>query len=196
MNGAPRSTIVWRRGATWAVGAALVAAAWGVAAITPPDGAEESPFVVPAEVGERAAGRNIAVTVHGVTRTESVRSGDWSADGNWVVVDLDAEAVLSEYGALLELATLEVDGRTFGASERPDSLLRAPLSVGVPVSGGLAFELPADVEGGAAVLTLGEAADPRLDSVVEIDLVLDDLAVEDEVELTPVAFAASGRSTP
>jgi hypothetical protein len=196
VNGAPRSTIAWRRGATWAVGAALVAAAWGVAAITPPDGAEESPFVVSAEVGERATGRNIAVTVHDVTRSESVRSGDWSADGNWIVVDLDAEAVVSEFGALLELATLEVNGRTFGASERPDSLLRAPLAVGVPVSGSLAFELPADVDGGAAVLSLGETADPRLDSVVEIDLVLDALVVEDAVELVPVEFAASGRRTP
>jgi hypothetical protein len=166
-------------------GAALVAAAWGVAAITPADDAFESPFPITAEIGERAVGRDLAMTVTGVRRTETVRAGDWSADGNWVIVDLDAEAVVSEYGNLLSLATLDVDGRTFGASERPDSLSRTPLAVGIPRSGSLAFELPDDVTGGTAVLRVGVDSDPRLDSVIMVEIDLDAGAIESEAELVP-----------
>jgi hypothetical protein len=82
-----------RRWATWAVGAALVATAWGVAAITPPEGAAESPFPVAVAVGERGEGRNIAVTVADIRRAERVSAGEWTAEGNWVIVDFDVEAV-------------------------------------------------------------------------------------------------------
>lgn len=172
-----------RRGVTWAIGAALVAAAWGVAVITPAEDAEEAPFAVTAEPGERAAGRNIAVTVTDVRRAESLSAGDWSADGNWVVVDLDAEAVVSESGTLLALATLEVDGRVFRASERPESLLRHALSVGIPLSGSLAFELPAELTAGSGLLRLGESPDPRLDSVILLAVELQDLPVEQSTDL-------------
>lgn len=164
-------------------GAALVAAAWGVAAITPTEDSSEDPFPVVIAVGERGAGRNIAITVDDIRRAEIVSADEWSAEGNWVVVDLDAEAVVSEFGTLLTLATLEVDGRTFSASERPDSLLKAPLSVGIPQSGSLAFELPADVRGGDGVLTFGLHADSRLDSLIVLDVDLGAIDVEDDAEL-------------
>jgi len=172
-----------RRWVGWTVGAGFVAAAWGVAVITPSEGALESPFPVAVELGERGVGRDIAVTVNDIQRAETVRTEEWSADGNWVVVELDAEAVVSEFANSLSLATLTVDGRTFGASERPESLLRSELSVGVPRAGSLAFELAPDVAGGDATLTLGTNSDQRLDSLIVLDFALDDVAVDSEVEL-------------
>jgi hypothetical protein len=173
----------------WAIGTVLVAAAWGVAAITPAESAYESPFPLVVEIGEQGVGRNIAVTATDVHRASRVTAGEWSADGNWVVVDLDAAAVVSEFASSLSLATLEADGRTFRASERPDSLLSAGLSVGVPRSGGLAFELPADITDGSAILRLALDTDTRLDSVVVVELDLGEIPLEDAVELPPTEWS-------
>ena len=180
----------WASWASWAVGAALVAAAWGVAAFTPPEEAAEDPFPVAVDVGERGEGRNIAITVEDIRRAESVSAGEWSADGNWVVVDLDAEAVVSEFGTLLTLATLEVDGRTFSASERPDSLLRGPLAVGIPRSGSVAFELADDVDSGEAVVTFGLDTDPRLDSLIVLKVDLGAIDVEPDAALRSTEWSA------
>jgi hypothetical protein len=174
-----------RRWATWAIGAALVATAWGVAAVTPPEEAAESPFPVAVAVGERGEGRNLAITVDDIHRAESVSAGEWTAEGNWVVVDLDAEAVVSEFGTLLTLATLEVDGRTFSASERPESLLRGPLAAGIPRSGSVAFELADDVDAGTAVLTFGLDTDPRLDSVIVLECDLGEIEIQSDAALEP-----------
>ena len=179
-----------RRWATWAIGGALIVAAWGVALITPPEDAFERPFPVTVDVGERGEGRNIAITVHDVRRAEAASAGEWTAEGNWVVVDLDAEAVMSEFGTLLSLATLEVDGRTYAASERPDSLRRGPLSVGIPRSGSLAFELADDIEPADAVLTFGLDTDPRLDSLIVVPVDLREIDVESDAELQPTEWSS------
>lgn len=174
----------------WSAGAGLVALAWGVAAVTPAPDAEEAPFIVDVAVDEEGVGRNIAVTVTDITRAGEVSAGEWSAEGNWVVVDLDAEAIVSETGALLALATLEVDGRTFTASERPDSLLRKSLAVGIPQSGSVAFELADDVTGGQATLSFGETGDSRLDSLIVVHVDLDDVAVRTAAELEPTGWSS------
>lgn len=155
--------------AQWLIGAALVAAAWGVAAVTPPEEAREAPFAVQAVVGETATGRNIQVTITSVQRTNHVSTDDWSADGNWVVVHLTAQATAEEPQSL-RLATLTIGERTYSASERPDSLYLGSVAVGIPRSGSLAFELPADLDEGSATLTLGLWGDPRLDSVIELSV--------------------------
>ncbi|MDQ0894305.1 hypothetical protein [Agromyces ramosus] len=174
-------------------GAALVVAAWGVAAVTPGDEAAEQPFAVAATVGERAAGRNLAATITGLRGAEAVTNDGWRAEGSWLLVDLEAEAVLSERGTLLSLATLDVGGRSYRASERPPaSLFRSSLAIGLPHSGTLAFELPAGAftasEGDDAVLRLGLHEDPRLDSVIELRLDLAEVEVDDEAELAPVVW--------
>lgn len=158
-----------KRGLQWTIGAGLVVAAWLVAAVTPPEDAREAPFPVRAVIGETATGRNIQATITSVQRADRVSTEKWSADGNWLVVHLAAEAVVSEPAALSS-ATLTVGDRTFTASERPDSFASAPLAVGIPRSGSLAFELPPDLDEGEALLTLGLRADPRLDSVIELPL--------------------------
>lgn len=179
-----------KRGVAWSIGGALVVAAWAVAAVTPAEDDAENPFPVAVDVGERGVGRNIAVTVDDVRRAGAVVAGDWSAEGNWVVVDLDAEAVASEFGALLAVASLEFDGRTFRASERPESLMRSALSVGIPLSGSLAFELPPDADPARATLTFGESPDPRLDSLIVVEVDLGEVPVEDEAELRDTDWSA------
>ncbi|HEX5729663.1 hypothetical protein [Microbacterium sp.] len=178
-----------KRWVGWVLGAALVAAAWGVAAVTPGEDASEDPFRVTAEIGEVAVGRNLAINVLDVRRAERVLAGSWSADGNWVVVDLEAEAVESEFGTLLTLATLEIDGRIFSASERPESLVRASLSVGIPQTGSLAFELPENLDAARGILQFGLDADPRLDSVIALEIDLDAIAVEPAVDLLPTGWS-------
>jgi hypothetical protein len=124
-----------------------------------------------------------------VTRAVRVEAGEWSAEGNWLVVDLEVSAVVKELGVLLSRATFEVDGVTYGASERPVSLLRRSLFAGVPQTGSLAFELPEDLVSGDGVLRFGVDTDERLDSVIETTIDLDDIAVEESVELRPTEWS-------
>lgn len=179
-----------RRGVAALGGAALILAAWGVAALTPSEDDIVSPFRVTAGLGDKAVGRDIAVTVTDVRRAETVSTADWTADGNWVVFDLDAEAVVSEAGASLQLATLEIGGSTYRASERPDSFFAGPLSVGIPRSGSIAFELPPTVTAGDALLSLGRNTDTRLDSMIVLEVDLGDVSVESSVELHPTDWSA------
>lgn len=176
----------------WLLGLLLLVAAWFVAAATPDGEARiTDPFPVAASPGTPAVGDNIAVTIHDVVVSDGVTSETgWSATGTWLVVDLDAWAVKTETRGALGAAYLVLADRTLSASERPGarnnttSLLKARLHVGVPQSGSIAFELPADVTTGTAVLQVAQnngagATDPSLslegDSAIQLPLVLKDL---------------------
>lgn len=186
----PPARVAVRRAAPWAIGIACVVAAWLVALVTPADTAAWEPFVVEARQGEPAVGRNLAVTVHDVARADSVSSGPWRAEGTWVVVDLAAEAVASERGALLSNAVLVVDGRSYRATERRTTMLDARLSVGVARSGSLGFELPAGASG-PATLQLALNPDTRVDSLIEYRVDLDALEPEPERELREPGWEAA-----
>ncbi|WP_210418503.1 hypothetical protein [Agromyces intestinalis] len=188
-----RPALTSRTALAWLVGVGLVAAAWVVALVTPGADAVQSPFPVEASIGERVEGRNLAVTVTDVRAAEEVEIDGWSAEGTWIVVDLEAEAVVTEEFARLALATIEQGGRTFSASERPTTSLRnSELSVGVPRAGALAFEVPADVlDGGPATLRLGLDPDSRLDSVIELRFDPGGLDVEASVAVAPTEWARS-----
>lgn len=172
------------------VGAALVTAAWFVALVTPTEDDAVIPFTVQMQPGEEASGRNLAVTLDEVRRAESVTAGDWSAEGNWVIVDLEAKAIQEEFGSSLVLATLWIDGVTYQASERPKSLFERPLAVGVAKTGSLAFELPESVDGGSAVLSLGMRSDTRLDSLLEYSFDLGAVDVTSDGDLIPTDWSA------
>jgi hypothetical protein len=174
------------RWAAWIIGAGLVVAAWFVALVTPGEQQIQAPMPLTVAVGEEAVGRNIAATITDVRRTSELRAGDWSAEGNWVVVELDVASVTSEDLVNLSHAELVVDGVRFGASERPDSLRKEQLSAGVPTSGGLAFELPADLDSGQATLELAVSSDRRLDSMIVLvfDLAAVPTAPRDELPET------------
>lgn len=177
-----------RRRAQWAIGAGLLVLAWLIALATPDESAHEAPFAVAAAVGEEGVGRNIVVRVDEVRRADSVVAGNWTADGNWLVVDLVASAVVEEFGVSLALATYTVDGRTYRASERPVSFLQAGLLAGIPQSGSLAFELAEDVGDGRGKLRFAVNSDPRLDSIVEVTVDLAELETEASVELLPTEW--------
>lgn len=172
-----------RRAAPWAIGLGCVVAAWFVALITPSDTAAWAPFVVEARADEPAAGRNLIVAVEDVTRAEAVTAADgWRAEGSWVVVDISAEAVTDELRARLVTAQLVVDGRAYRATERRPSMIEQSLSIGVPQTGSVGFELPADATG-PAVLQFALNADTRADSLIEYRFDLEALPVVAEREI-------------
>jgi len=169
--------------AAWTIGIGCVVIAWFVALVTPDADTAQAPFVVSAAVGESATGRNIEVTVTDVRRAEHVAAGGWSAEGNWVVVDVEAASVLSE--VQLNRAVLVVDGTQFSASERPDSIRQASLTAGIPLSGSLAFELPEGLDAGDASLEIALAprGDTRLDSMIVLPFELAEVAEVGDTEL-------------
>lgn len=185
-----------RRRFAWPLGVALVVAAWFVSGATP-DGEERitDPFPVAAEIGRTAEGRNLAVTVHEATLADRVTSGGWHAEGTWLVIELDAWTTRTEAPGSLGAAFLVAGDRTFRASERPGaydpsaSLLRAGLHLGVPQSGSLAFELPADAADGEATLRLGLSEQLAGDSVIEVAIDLAAVPHAAEVELPVTEWA-------
>ena len=180
-----------RRWVSWVIGLGLIVAAWFAALVTPGTDVAQAPFTVSAVIGEEAAGRNIAATVTDLRRADRVSESDgsWSADGNWLVVDLDAASVVSERGALLRHAMIQIDGVRYSASERPDTIAGTPLSAGIPQSGSLAFELPGDLDAGDGVLELAVRSDTRLDSLILLPFDLADVPHVDGAELIETGWA-------
>ena len=171
-----------KRAIPWLITAALLVGAWLIAFVAPGDDASVTPFVIPAVIGQESVGREFTLTVQDVQLAEHVSGAKgWSADGTWLVVDLDAEANHEQYGMLLAGATLTIGDQSFRASERMASFLRGALVTGVSRSGTLAFELPEFALSGTGILQLSTNDDTRADSVVELEIDLD--------ELTPVAEA-------
>ena len=175
-----------RRGAPWAVGAALVLVAGAAVALTPPDIALTQAFSIHGGASDAVTGRTLTAQVRGAAFAAHVSTGDWEADGNWLVVTVAASAPQTEVDAAVIIAALEVGDRTFHASERMrDSLLGAELRVGTDTVGMLAFELPADVDAGRADLRLITSySTPQLDDVVVLPVALDDLPSEADIAIT------------
>ncbi|WP_054679890.1 hypothetical protein [Microbacterium sp. No. 7] len=188
---------------TWAAAIALLAVTWGVAQITPPSRAAEAPFVVAAQVGEQAVGRDLVVTVTGIRLSDGAHGTSaadsrmrWEAEGTWLVADLVAEARVSDFGALLSLQELVVDGVHYSASDRPVSARGLQLRTALPQAGGIAFELPARAAAAdTAVLRLGLDRDDRLDSVIELTIDLPSVERVTDAEVRVPEWTAPGQST-
>ncbi|MFC9984173.1 hypothetical protein ACFU0W_13745 [Microbacterium keratanolyticum] len=178
-----------RRAAPWAGAAVLLVAAWGVGVATPPEYAIEPAHVVTAQIGEEAGGRNIVATVTDVRAARGASTPTWQAPGTWLVVDLDAAAVVSS-AAGLRGVTLQIGDLTFRASERMESFFGQRLVAGVPRSGSVAFELPEGALTGTAVLSLSTGSDTRGDSVIQVPIDLDALPVAADAELLPNGWSA------
>ncbi|MCM3695996.1 hypothetical protein [Microbacterium oleivorans] len=179
-----------KRAGVWGVGILLLVAAWFVTQVTPGQELTESSFIQTVAVGDHAVGREMIVTVTDVGAADALSDANgWSAEGNWVFVDADVESRSTEISVRLGLAVLVIDGVTYRASERPEaSLLGRQLEVGVPTSGSLAFELPADLRRGDAVIRLTvDDQDWRLDSVVELPVELGQLPRDDDHELAALS---------
>ena len=177
--------------AAWAIGAGLIVAAWFVALVTPGEEQAQAPFPVAAVVGEPATGRTLTATITDIRRAGEVNAPDgWTAEGNWLVVDLEAAAVMSEDSGYIRHAMVEIDGVRYSASDRPDLLVGRPLAIGLPRTGSLAFELPDGVDAGAATLELAaDSIDPRLDSMIVLSFDLAEVPVVDATELVETDWA-------
>lgn len=174
----------------WSLTVVLLAAAWGVSKATLPDDAATAPFATVAAIDEPVATRNLAVTVTDVHVASAVTDAEgWAAEGTWLVVDLEAAAVVTQESGSLRLAELVIGDRTFTATGRGTTFAGQGLFTGVPRSGSLAFELPPDAVAGTATLRLGMADEVLLDGVIEVPLRLDEIPVETEVVLDENGWA-------
>ncbi|MDQ0615186.1 hypothetical protein QF046_002827 [Microbacterium sp. W4I4] len=183
----------------WTLTVVLLAGAWALNTVALPDGSSEASFATRTTIGEPAATRNLELTVTDVRAARTITDPQgWSAgfektQGTWLVVDLDAASVQSQYAASLSFAELTIGDRTFGATERGETFFRQRLVTGVPRSGSLAFELPDDViEGealkGTATLRLGVPSDVRYDGIIETLITLEDLPVEESIILAETGW--------
>jgi hypothetical protein len=180
-----------RRALPWALTAALLAGAWVVNAVALPDSAPGAPFVTATTVGGTATAGNLTAKVTDVRAARSITDPrGWTAEGSWLVVELDAEAVDSQYGSLLGVAELTIDDRTFRATERGQTMFRTGALVpGVMRHGAVAFELPADALKGTAVLRLANASTVADNGVIELLIDLAAIPVENAVNLPETGWA-------
>jgi len=178
----------------WSLTVALLAGAWVLNTVALPDGSSEASFVTRTTIGESATTRNLELTVTGVRAARTLTDPQgWSAggektQGTWLVIDLDAAALQSQYAASLGFAELTIGDRTFGATERGETFYRQRLVTGVPRSGSLAFELPADALKGTATLRLSIPADVRYDGIIELPIALGDIPVEESIVLSETGW--------
>lgn len=187
----PRPRRSWRATLLpWGLTALLLACAWAVNAVSLPFGSAEASFPNRTAVGQTATIRNLSLVVTDVHAARSITDATgWSADGTWLVVDVDAAAVESQYGSALAFAELTIGDRTFSATERGASLFRSGALVpGVMRHGSLAFELPSDALAGTAELRLANTLRVEDDGVIEVPIDLDGLAVQDSVTLAETGW--------
>lgn len=152
--------------------------------------AQHAAFPVGLELGERGDGRNLAGRLDDPRLADTVLSGDWrgSTTGQWLVID--ATASTRGTGARVS-ASLVIGELTYLSVDRSgvDPLDSVQLEPGLPWSGVLLFELPADAAtlpgADRAVLRVGTALEPRLDSVLELPLDLTALPHESRVLVPP-----------
>ena len=182
----------WRHAANGAALLAILAVASVVLHTTPGRELQHSAFIVPATLAEPASGRNISATVHSVAIAEAVTAGNgWagSTPGVWVVVEVSVEAVVDDEGGVLGTAVLRVGDTAFSASTRPGTgtLATSGLATGIPLTGPLMFELPADVVSATAAqhatLEIARSGDPRVDSLLVMPVDLAALAVQPSIDV-------------
>jgi len=184
-----RPTLNWRHVANGAGLVVILVIAGIVAHTTPNDEQQQAPLPVRGQVGETLSGRNIAATVDAVRVAESVEaSNGWAGPtaGVWVVVDASVEANVTESN--FGYARLKVGDVTYSASTRPDraTIAATGLSVGIPWTGPLMFELPrllvSSDASRTAELQLAVDADPRADSMLVMPVDLSAIEIETVVE--------------
>ncbi|MDJ1113141.1 hypothetical protein [Microbacterium dauci] len=174
----------------WSIGVGLLAVAWIVVAITPVEADAERPFAVAASVDEPATARTFTVTLSNMRLGAAATDPrGWTAEGTWLLVDIEAEARREEARVALRSAWLELDGIRYRASERPQSFLGTALAVGLPKSGTLAFELPGDIADAKGVIELATVTETRLDAIVTLPVDFGALERQQTVELAPTEWA-------
>ena len=188
----------WRHVVNGVALVGILVVAGVVAHTTPDEEQQQGPIVVRGEIGDELTGRNIRATVTDVRIAESVASSrGWvgTTPGVWVVVDASVEAVVDD-SASLRTAVIEIDGTSYGASTRPGlgTIFETGLGIGIPTSGPLMFELPADVVASeaaqSATVNLALNSDPRADSMLVVAVDLSTIPVAGETETDKPVWGA------
>ena len=186
-----RTTPLWRHAINGAGLVVILVIAGTVAHTTPSDAQQQAAIPVRGQIGDTLSGRNIRATVDDVRIAQSVEaSNGWAGPttGVWVVVDASVEARVSDQRAIFGYARLKVGDVTYSASTRPDTATIAAkgLSVGIPWTGPLMFELPAALVSSDAArhaeLQLAIDADPRADSMLVMPVDLHAIEIESVIE--------------
>ena len=192
-----RTTPRWRQVANGAGLVVILVIAGVVAHTTPSEEQQEAAIPVRGQIGETLSGRNIRATVDGVRVAGSVQaSNGWAGptSGVWVVVDASVEARVDS--ATLGYARIKVGDVTYSASTRPDraTIAETGLSVGIPWTGPLMFELPLPLvsidAARHAELQLAVSDDPRADSMLVMPVDLYSLEIETVVETDQPVWGA------
>jgi len=169
-----------------------------VAHTTPSREQQEAAIPVHGEVGETVEGRNIRATVNDVRIAESVEaSNGWAGptSGVWVVVDASVEARVTDL-ATLGYARIKVGDVTYSASTRPDqaTIAETGLSVGIPWTGPLMFELPLPLVSSDparhAELQFAVSNDPRADSMLVMPVDLQAIDIDAVIETDEPVWGA------
>ncbi|GAA0911696.1 hypothetical protein [Nonomuraea longicatena] len=146
------------------------------------------PIAATGRIGQEVRTPPYTVRVDGVASGRELRVAGFlgktsrqAAKGVWVVVGLTATATQEDV-ALGRVTLRAPDGRTFAATDRFTGLDTVTLRPGIPVSGQVAFELPAAAVKGAVLdisrPAYGDVFRPSgaLGPAVEIELRLDGTA--------------------
>lgn len=173
--------------AAWTISALVLLGTWFIVSDTPTQAEKRASFDVTVDPPDWGAGRNIRARVVGATFAEEIRDDLATARGNFFVVQIEASSVTEP--AVLSVAELDVDGVIYTNTDRVLTTIDgASLLVGVPLTGVLAFELPADVRSGTADVRLGVSTDQRLDSLIVAPLELEEMTRVPAVTVFPTTF--------
>lgn len=172
----------------WIVGAALVAAAWGVTLLAPASTAWRTPYLTAIEFGEVQTAGNLTVQVHEAYFADEVvdpqPSGIWTGSGNFLVLDVSAQTHHDESVNRIVSRTAILDGREYWPTERVfTQLSSASLSAAMATRGTLVYELPPEGRSGTIQVQLGAADAKQAGQIVQIEITLDDLIAHDSVRL-------------
>ncbi|MGV3713009.1 hypothetical protein [Pseudolysinimonas sp.] len=180
-------------------GLALALLAFGVSFSAPDTSVMEAPFPTTGSIGDEIVSEHLVVTVHDVSLADEVELESWTGTwegttaGIWLVVEA---TVAGRVDRVNVDADVLIDGVQYPATGRidTDALNGRVADAGLPVSGPILIELPADVleQGGArsAVLRIGPDGDVRLDAVVDVRLDLTALETQDRIVLEPARDGA------
>lgn len=182
-----------RRAVLAAGGLAAAACLLALMRWTTPGYAElTGPLPVTGAQGEKVFGRTLAARVVSVRLADALsterfgKAVTYDTGGVFALVTIEAEAV-GQTGSITAAAWVGPSGRSFRHTDRVTTgaaalLLSQPLQPGLPRSGLMVFELPADEVAGGE-LRLSRTIAPRLDSELRIRLDAANLPPPRTVEL-------------
>lgn len=182
-----------KRWGAWLAGIGLVAAAWGASLLLPAPTAWRTPYVTSIEMGDVQTSGNLTLTVHSALfadeLVDSQPTGIWTGTGNFLVLDVSAQAHNDESLNVFITRTAILNGNEYWPTERVyTQLSAAPLSAAMSARGTIVYELPADVRSGTIQVQLGMGDAKQAGQITQLEVQLDDVAERDSVRLEKVRW--------